>query len=214
MTPYVRPAIESAVFRDDDGHVIDYGHRWLDSPPDDAYSVERDTERFAPLHAIAHALIAHLARTYDVHLLEGIEVAADLLHPHHDVVRAVRVTPNNSASATLTFVFTGFPGILLHAGLLHDFRYPPCGCEACDEEWSGQADDLERQVLAVVTGHYRESVGRGRRPWIESETTFDNGTSSSRSRGEDVPPERLASALEALAGRSGPWAAWPLAPMR
>jgi len=208
MPSYLRPDVQSLVFRDDDGRVIEYGRRWADSPPDDSYSIARNTERFAPLHAIADALIAHLRAEYDVETEEGVEVAADLMHPHSDVVRAVRIRPRDPRCAALTFVFTGYPGILLHAGLLHDFRYPPCGCEACDEEWSGQADDLEQQVLAVVTGNYRESIGRGRHPWVESETVFPNGSSSGRSRGEDVPAERLASAVEALTGRSAPWAAW------
>jgi len=211
MTSYVRPAIASPVFHDDDGAVIEYGSRWPDSPPEESYSVDRHPERFAPLHVIAEALVAHLRAAYDVEVDEGTDVADDLIHPLHDVVRAVRVRPRDPACAALTFVFTGYPGILLHAGQLHDSRYPACGCEACDEEWSRLADDLEQQVLAIVTGNYRESVGSGRHPLIESETTFPNGSSWSQTCGEEVPAERLASAVEALAGRSVPWAAWPAA---
>lgn len=58
MSSYLRPAIDSPVFRDDDNQVIDYGCRWPDSPPDDAYSVDRHPERFAPLHRVADALVA------------------------------------------------------------------------------------------------------------------------------------------------------------
>lgn len=212
MSSYLRPAVAPPVFRDDDGRVIEYGRRWVDSPPADSYSVSRNPERFAPLHTIAHALIDHLLAEYDVEADDGIEVAADLIHPHPDVVRAVRIRPRDPACAALTFVFTGYPGILLHAGVLHDFFYPSCGCEACDEEWSAEADDLEQQVLAVVTGNYRESTRAGRPPWIESETVFPNGSSSSQSRGEDVPPERLASAIHARTARTGAWAPWPPAP--
>ena len=62
-------------------------------------------------------------------------------------------------------MFTAYPGIFLHAGLLHDFHYPACGCDACDSNWVAEADGLEQQVLAVVTGHYREGIERGLRPW-------------------------------------------------
>lgn len=98
MSSYLRPAIDSPVFRDDDGQVIDYGSRWPDSPPDDAYSVDRHPERFAPLHRIADALIAHLRAAFDVTVQEGIEVADDLMHPHPQVMRAVRVRPNDRSA--------------------------------------------------------------------------------------------------------------------
>lgn len=211
MITYVRPAIESPVFRDDDGRVIEYGRRWPDSPPEDAYSVDRHPERFAPLHTIADALIAHLRAAYDVEVREDLEVASDLIHPRDDVIRAVRITPSDPASASLTFVFTGYPGILLHAGLLHDFPYPACGCEACDSEWTVEADELEQQVLAVVSGGYLESIDSWRRPWAESETTFPNGSRSGRSRRDDLPAERLAAAAAVLTGRRSPWTAWPTA---
>lgn len=208
MTAYVRPAIASPVFIDDD-QVIEYGRRWPGSPPEEAYSVDRHPERFAPLHAVADALIAHLRTAYDVQVHEGIDLTSDLLRLHDDVVRAVRVAPNDPACAALTFVYTGYPGVLLHAGLLHDFPYPVCGCEACDSEWTTEADDLEQQVLAVAEGRYRESVDAGRRPWVEAETTFPNGSRSGRSRGEDLPAERLAAASPILTGRTSPWAPWP-----
>jgi hypothetical protein len=214
MSSYLRPAIDSPVFRDDDNQVIDYGSRWPDSPPDDAYSVDRHPERFAPLHRIADALIAHLRAAFDVTVQEGIEVADDLMHPHPhpQVKRAVRVRPNDPECAALTFVFTDYPGILLHAGLLHDFAYPSCGCEACDSEWTTEADGLEQQVLAVAGGEYRESITRGVRPRVEVSTTYPDGSSSGESRAEDVPADRLAAAMPMLAGRAGAWAPWPPRP--
>ena len=136
MSSYVRPLIEAPVFRDADGAVINYGSRWHGSPPEDTYSVDTHPERFAPLHVVADALIAHLRETYDVEVDEGVEVAADLLRPaFHDVVRAVRIRPNDPKCASLTLVFTAYPGIYMHAGLLHDFHYPVCGCDACDSNW-------------------------------------------------------------------------------
>lgn len=123
MSSYVRPLIEAPVFRDADGAVINYGSRWHGSPPEDTYSVDTHPERFAPLHVVADALIAHLRETYDVEVDEGVEVAADLLRPaFHDVVCAVRIRPNDPKCASLTLVFTAYPGIYMHAGLLHDFH--------------------------------------------------------------------------------------------
>lgn len=125
--------------------------------PEETYSVDTHPERFAPLHTVADALVTYLRDTYEVHLIEGEEMAADLLYPAPEVVRAVRIQTKDPACASLTFVFTAYPGIFLHVGLLHDFHYPVCGCDACDSNWAAEADQMEQQVLAVVTGHYREA---------------------------------------------------------
>ena len=211
MTSYVRPWIDAPVFRDADGEVIDYGNRWRGSPPEDTYSVDTHPERFAPLHTVADALIAHLRDTYDVDVDQGVETAADLLHPaYHDVVRAVRIRPNAPACASLTLVFTAYPGIYMHAGLLNDFQYPVCGCDACDSTWEGEADDLERQVLAVVSGHYRERIDHGMRPWIAHSFTYPDGSGrSGRSLASDIPAARVKAARPILRALADAWAAWP-----
>jgi hypothetical protein len=211
VTSYVRPSIDTPVFRDAEGQVIDYGSRWNGSPPESTYSVDTHPERFAPLHTVADALIVHLVDTYDVDVDEGVETAADLRHPaYHDVVRAVRLRPNDPACASLTFVFTAYPGLLMHAGLLGDFPYPVCGCDACDSTWEGEADDLERQVLAVVTGHYRETVERrGRDPWVGYAFTYPDGAASGGSREQGMPPEQFRAAESLLGEVSEGWAEWP-----
>lgn len=206
----MRPAIEARVFRDADGAVIDYGNRWPGSPPEDTYSVDTHPERFAPIHAVADALIAHLRETYDVEIEEGAETAVDLLRPaFHEVVRAVRIRPDDPTCASLTLVFTDYPGILMHAGLLHDFHYPICGCDACDSTWEAEADELERHVFATVGGRYRETIERGFRPWIEYAFTYPDGSSSGRSRSQDLPAQRLADAKPILRDVAGGWAPWP-----
>ncbi|MGB7979396.1 MAG: DUF6226 family protein [Candidatus Nanopelagicales bacterium] len=209
MSSYLRPSIDAPVFRDADGKVIDYGNRWGGSPPDETYSVDTHPERFAPLHTVAEALIAYLRDTYDVQLIEGEETAADLLHPAPEVIRAVRIRPNDPACAALTFVFTAYPGIFLHAGLLHDFHYPVCGCDACDSGWASETDQLEQQVLAVVTGHYREGIERGFRPRVEYAFAYPDGGTSGRSRGQDIAAQRLKTAKPILRNLSEGWAAWP-----
>lgn len=212
MATYVRPSIDAPAFLDADGRVIDYGSRWGGSPPEGAYSVDTHPQRFAPLHAIADALIAHLRDTYDVEIEDGIETAEDLLHPsYHDVVRAVRVRPRVQACAPLTFVFTAYPGILMHAGLLNDFHYPVCGCDACDSNWPGEADELEQQVLAVVTGNYRETIElRGFDAWVGYAFTYPDGDSSGGGREPRISLARCATAQSILGNGSGDWRAWPV----
>lgn len=212
VNSYVRPAIDTPVFRDADGQIIDYGKRWRESPPPEVtYSVDSHPERFAPLHAVADALIAYLRDAYDVEVVEGEAAAADLLRPAPETLRAVRIRPNDPACAAVTIVFTAYPGIIMHAGLLHDFRYPVCGCDACDSNWEVEADELEQQVLAVVTGHYRERIERGLRPRVEYAFTYPNGGASGRSRPQDLPPERVKAAKPILRRLIKGWAAWPRA---
>lgn len=210
VSSFIRPSIEDVVFRDVDGRVIDYGDRWQGSPPEDTYSVDTHPERFAPLHIVAEALIAHLRDTYEVEIDEGAEVADDLVRPaFHDVVRAVRVRPDGETCASVTLVLTAYPGVYMHAGLLHDFHYPICGCDACDSTWQAEADELERHVFAIVAGHYRETVERARDPWMEYAFTFPDGAASGRSRARDLPAERLAAARPVLDRLPGEWAPWP-----
>ena len=64
----------------------------------------------------------------------------------------------------------------MHAGLLNDFHYPVCGCDACDSSWQAEADDLERQVLAVAAGLYREIIEwRELDPWVGYSFTYTDG---------------------------------------
>lgn len=214
MSSFQRPLIEVPVFRDGEGQVIKYGNRWAAGPPEDTYSVETHPERFAPLHTVADALINHLRDTYDVEVEESEEVEADLLRPpFHNVVRAVRIRPNGPSCAALTFVLTAYPGIYMQAGLLNGFRYPVCGCDACDSTWEAEADDLERQVHAVVTGHYRESIERRLRgPWVGYDFTYpDGGEGSGGTLANDIPAERIKAAKRILRKLSDGWSEWPRA---
>lgn len=212
MTSYVRPPVDSPVFRDEVGEIIAYGRRWVGSPPEDSYSVDSHTERFAPLHTVADALVAHMMSEYDVDVDDHPDVAADVLRPsYHAVVRAVRVRPRDAACAPLTFVFNAYPGLLVHAGVLHDFAYPSCGCGACDEEWDAVADELEWQVLAVVAGNYREGVTRGTDLGLEYALSRDGGSRSGRGSVNDLAPGRLAEAETVLSGLVNGWRPWPRA---
>jgi hypothetical protein len=142
MDSYRRPLIESAIFRDADGAVIEYGD-----------------------------------------------------------------TPDDPAAAPLTFVFTSFPSVIVHAGLLHDLLYPVCGCDACDETWEHAADRMEWQTQAVVKGNYRESAGEY---GVGFRLGDDNGSVGGSARSQDFPRARLDAAARTLSKIDG-WNAWPSA---
>lgn len=213
MTGYMRPAIAARDFYDAAGSVIPYGDRWGFEPtPDDAYGVTSNLERFAPLHDVADALIAHFLDAYDVTVREDARFADDILHTRTDVLRAVRVEPSDQNAAPLTFVFTSFPSVIVHAGALHDFLFPVCGCDACDEGWEYQADEMEWRLLAVAAGGYEEGVVRSTVPQVTMSLRAADG--SARMGGEtgceDFPAGRLVEASARLERLAGGWVPWPV----
>lgn len=212
MSRYVRPPIDTMTFLNTDGHPIDYGRRWPTVPADEAHTRIRHPERFAPLHVIADALITHLQTAYDVEVTDDLAVANDLvLHPAVEITRAVRIRPRSEKCAPLTLVYTDLPGILLHAGVLHDFPYPPCSCDACDFSAVEEVADLERQVLAVARGDYWEGIDKAAQPWVGYAFNFRDGKQTGRSRADAWPAERVDAAKRVLAGLPIGWAAWPRA---
>jgi hypothetical protein len=135
-------------------------------------------------------------------------VAGDLANPQVHVTRAVRLTPSDERAAPLTFVFTPFPSVMVHAGALQDFLFPSCGCDACDESWQGCAEEMEWQVQAVADGRYTERISRGFRTYAHySLNAADRGRSGS-SLASNIAPHRIRTARRMLAGRNA-WKPWP-----
>jgi hypothetical protein len=213
VSSYVRPVVVEQTCRDADSAVIEYGSRWgSEGPAEASYSVDSHPERFAPLHQIADALIGYLQRSYQVQVTDDLGCVQDLRRPRADALRAVRLVPAVADAAVLTFVFTAYPGVIVHAGLLHDFVYPACGCDACDETWQSVADELEWTVQDVVSGGYREEVrGMVREPWIWHRLIAQDG--SHNASGGTVADAGADAGLPAAAARlaelPGGWAAWP-----
>jgi hypothetical protein len=210
VSGYIRPPLPKQVYYDAAGAVIDYGNRWLGrSPPEEAYSLDSNRQRFAPLHTVADALIEHLRRSYAVTVSEATGFAGDLMHERDDVLRAARIIPASPDAAALTFVFTSYPSVIVHAGLLHDFPFPQCGCDACDESAETLAGELEWTVLAVVAGGYSERFSSGIPPRVGYEIANADGTHrSSEGRPEDCPTDRLREAKERLRRLPGGWQPW------
>ncbi|MBO0983744.1 DUF6226 family protein [Rathayibacter sp. SD072] len=209
MNEYVRPAVEQRVLTDGSGTVIPYGRRWEGSPPDGTYSVTAHPERFAPLHAVAHALIAHLVTTYDATAEDDPAAAAREGAAIGREARAVTVLPASPDASPLTFVLTDFPGVLLRAGALTQDAFPHCGCDACDDDVVRLVEDLEGFVLGVVAGGLSESVVDGEELRIGSRLVLADGAGES-SGWTPAEPEQLVRLEER--GISAPWsrdwAAW------
>lgn len=210
---YVRPTLPTLEFRNSDGNVIPYGRRWAVRPPDDSYSVVSHPERYALLHTVADALIEHLAQEFDVELSDDSTLASDLINPQTGVVRAVRLAPSDPNAAPLTLVFTGFPGVIVHAGVLHDFAFPSCGCDACDEPLDSLVEQFEQTVLGVASGGYGEAYPAGMPGRAAFSMSYPDGSGSSSGEGEigDIPNERLEDAETRLRANNGPWHPWPRA---
>jgi hypothetical protein len=210
---YVRPSLPAVAYYSAQGEPIHYGRRWGDEePPEKSYSVDSHPERFAGIHLVTKALIEHLTAVYDVDVTSGPGCAADLLGPVQDAVDAVRVTPRGPGTASLTFVFTGYSGVTVHAGVLHDFSFPGCGCDACDETAASEADRLEMLVLAVAAGGYSERYPLGSRRWVEYGLTAVDGSAAEWGRSEpgSVPDARLRDAEARLRDIVDGWRPWPL----
>ncbi len=241
MSTYTRPFIEPLKFRDESGTVIDYGRRWadLEGPPESMYSVVEHPERFAPLHTVAAAVVAHLVENYDVDVEEGYSVLSGHRHaPGAEyVTRAVRLTPRSAFAAPVTLAWTNDPAIRVYAGALFETSSPSCSCEACDERWNECADRLEEQVFSITAGGLPEHVSEPKRPkwsfeWGKGLVQGMGQTISYRLRGldgeseesgqtraESVPAEMLESAqitLRAvhLASPTHAWMPWPKKPRR
>lgn len=207
---YVRPWIAAREFHGAGGETIHYGDRWgMGGPPADAYSVVSHPERFASTHRIAEALVTHLTRTFAVEVSEDLAFVQDLRHPPPAATRAIRVTPTSAASASLTVVFTSLPAVHVHAGLLHDTRYPACGCDACDESWVSVASQLENNVLAVAAGQFRECVELRFDPWPRKWLTYSLGDEWGGASTQGIPKVRVRDARRQLRAMPDGWARWP-----
>lgn len=215
MQAFQRPVVENEEFLDADGAPIAYGTRWGGgSPPENTYSVTTHPQRFAPLEKIADALIEWLVGEFDAEAVDSLEVASDVVTPlvrdgKSEIARAVRVTPAEPSAARITVIYTLFPGIVVHAGLLHDFLFPVCGCDACDEPWDGTADDLEWTLRTIVGGGYSETYDPERSLAVGFALSEDGVGGRSGSTGHsDIPVGRLDAAIPALTG-GRQWSAWP-----
>lgn len=139
---FVMPPLPAGRWLDADRREIPFGDRWgTGQPPEDAYSRVTHPERYAPLHDVADALVAHLLAEYDCVAEE------DATAPHE--LRAVRLRPAGGQGFRLAW--TDFPGVCAGLGGEVDEAAPLCGCDACDESLERAAAQFCDRVLAFVT---------------------------------------------------------------
>ena len=150
--PFERPTWSARVLRDESGNVVEYGNRWPDGPPEWAYGVTTNLERFAPLHQVAAHLVEYLINAYQLSASEAPDLARTLDGEPPDFVRLVRLSPHAADGDTLTVVFTSFPGVVLYAGSRFSEAFPACGCDACDDTSEDVAESLVERVLALASG--------------------------------------------------------------
>lgn len=141
------PALKPVTILDDEGRPIPFGKRWgMAGPPDDAYSRVRHPERYAQLHEVADALLAHLLAIYDCEAVEQSELRSEWRE-----LRAVVVRPR-AGTVPLRLSRTAFPRAIAQTGQEVPAGAPRCGCDACDETLEEAADELVRPVLDLVAG--------------------------------------------------------------
>ena len=117
-------------------------------------------ERYAALPGFARRLIDNLLVEYDA------EISHDEASASSDAVGevgdATRVCPRLGAGGCLAVRETSFPGVVLEVGRWHSFRFPRCGCDACDEQVSDLTDHMADIVAAFVNGRFMEYLADGR----------------------------------------------------
>lgn len=199
---YVRPALPTATFFDENGEVIRYGRRWPDGiAPEEAYSRESHPERFAPLSLVVDALVEHLSREYEVEVRREAGEGG---------TERIVLAPALGAQITIT---QAVPSVWVEAGALFHAIVPSCICDACDETAETAADELERIVLSIAAGGFREKYPVGHRAWLYTEVRSPDGERRESSSGPipEAPAEARERAAVLLRGLDdGWWPAWPL----
>lgn len=206
MTGYSRISVPPTEYRDEAGVVIPCGSRWTAGrPPEDFHSRVSYPQRFEPLQGVARQLITYLGGEFEVEVASDPLFASEFSHPS-GVGEVVRLAPAVPLTAPLTFGFTSLPGVFVAAGAFHQFAFPACGCDVCDEGVAEQLDQLEEAVFGVVDGALRE--------WAAGdEVGFSLGLSSGSHSGtgsmREIEPDRLAARVSALPPTGGSRAPWP-----
>jgi hypothetical protein len=204
VSTWQRPQLPDLTAVDEHGAAFTYGRRWVDGPSDDAYSRTSHLERFAPLHDVARALVAHLVETYEVEV-EPVDRVGRPDAVAQPVVEGWRLTPA-PGQAVVTIGLTDFPGVMVETGLLGSAGVPHCGCDACDESAEGSADSFEQTVFDAVLGPFREwsRPSRDRSGgWV---TGSETGSGWGEAQLELANVER--DTLERAAGLPARWEPW------
>lgn len=207
---YQRPQNIVTDYFDDQGKLIPYGNRFDgDDPPAESYSVISHPQRFAPLHAVADSLVNWMTTRFNVRCYEDPDLAAQYEIPLDEVVRSIRLVPEDSQCAPVGLVFTKFPGLHLQFGALFTSIAPNCGCDACDDSVPDLCTALEAQIDAVTSGAFVEILDVGKNRLTHQFNVEAAGMLEQSVDLDDLSSTQLAKA-RAMIPADGSWAPWPL----
>ncbi|TXN31963.1 DUF6226 family protein [Lacisediminihabitans profunda] len=158
-----------------------------------------------PLTLAAHRLLGRLASDYDV----TVSALPGYRHEGATVSEAVLVVPAEPHGASVLLAITTEPRVIVRAGVLHEFCFPPLGDETREDAASliGQLEDL---ILTIVNGGYTETVDGD---MVSFTLRHASGWQSGECHSGQFPPERVAEARATLAASPGGWAPWPRRPV-
>ncbi|MGG1909224.1 DUF6226 family protein, partial [Microbacterium sp. NRRL B-14842] len=94
------------------------------------------------------------------------------------------------------------PSVSVEAGAHFHAIVPSCICDACDETAETAADELERILLSVAAGGFREKYPVGRRAWLYTEIRSPDGERRESSSGPapEMPARRESARPPCCAG--------------
>ena len=127
----------------------------FDQPDPEAYGRVTNPERFQAVVDAARGMIADLVKRYEVELTPG-DLSVDFPNWTGSIEELTRLRP--SSGAPLTFMITGFPGVVVRVGDWCVEGFPACGCDACNESPPEIVERLSDLVSAAVTGSYEEEL--------------------------------------------------------
>jgi hypothetical protein len=115
-------------------------------------------ERFLPLHQHALDLLARLETTYDVARSDAFDLLPGIMRPFEYARPPVTLTPAAPDAAPVAVAFTSFPSLVVRYGRWHALPLPSCGCDACGEDATDQAERLDDILGKVVAGLFIEEL--------------------------------------------------------
>ena len=137
------------------------GNTWGDGePPEEAYGRVTNPERFRPLHDAMLEMLDALEARFDVERVEGYGLDKELESRSRDPATrpGIVLKPVDPEAASITVIFTGFPGLSLRFGRWYTDLFPGCGCDACDESADGEIERVTELIDSVTSDGFREAV--------------------------------------------------------
>jgi Family of unknown function (DUF6226) len=147
-------------------------------PSDDAYGRVTNPQRYRMVQDAARDVMDELLERFDVQVSAGNDIDPELQRRFASVIvgEMVRFAPNALGAAPLTFAFTSFPAVVVHAGEWRIGAYPRCGCDACDEMPAAVVEELRKDINALTAGAVHERWDGTR---LHSDIRYSDGSRSS-----------------------------------